>query len=45
MKHGLIGMPLGHSHSPFVHSFFGYDYGLMPTSKEDLADFFGKKDS
>ena len=44
MKHGLIGMPLGHSHSPFVHSFFGYDYGLMPTSKEDLADFFGKKD-
>lgn len=46
MEYGLIGMPLGHSHSPFVHTALGYtdSYVLMPVEDKRLADFFAKKD-
>ena len=39
MEYGLIGCPLGHSHSPFVHRHFGYEYDLRVLEKEELADF------
>ena len=44
MKYGLIGKPLIHSHSPFVHSFFGYEYLLKELEENELDDFFAKKD-
>lgn len=44
MKYGLIGKPLIHSHSPFVHSFFGYEYLLKELEESELADFFAKRD-
>lgn len=40
MDYFLIGMPLGHSHSPYVHSFFGYEYGLKPIEQKDLESFY-----
>ena len=42
MEYGLIGYPLGHSHSPFVHSFFGYSYELKEVKGEDLPNFFNE---
>ncbi|MBR1747389.1 MAG: shikimate dehydrogenase [Clostridia bacterium] len=44
MQYGLIGTPLGHSHSPYVHSFFGYEYVLRPVEREDLAGFIAEGD-
>lgn len=44
MRYGLIGMPLGHSHSPFVHSCFGYSYSLIPVASEELEEFFQMRD-
>lgn len=44
MEYGLIGCPLGHSHSPFVHRQFGYDYDLRVVEKEDLGAFLTEGD-
>lgn len=39
-KYGLIGCPLGHSHSPKVHSMLGdYEYKLYEISAENLPGF------
>lgn len=43
MQYGLIGYPLGHSHSPFVHTPYGYDYVLHELPEKDLAHFLKKK--
>lgn len=40
MKFGLIGNPLGHSHSPFLHERFGIEgYELHPLREEDFDAF------
>lgn len=44
MKYGLIGTPLGHSHSPFVHSFFGYEYELRTVERDELEEFIKEGD-
>lgn len=45
MKYGLIGEKLGHSFSKLIHSFIGdYEYELKEINREDLGDFFRKKD-
>lgn len=43
MRYGLIGTPLGHSHSPFVHAVFGYPYELIPVEKEELKAFIAER--
>ena len=41
MKYGLIGNPLGHSRSPFLHEFFGTaPYDLVQIAESDLDAFF-----
>ena len=45
MKYGLIGNPLGHSHSPFLHGFFGDDsYALEQIDESRLEDFLKERD-
>lgn len=45
MQYALIGEKLGHSFSKEIHeSVFGYDYNLLPLSKDDLPEFFKKRD-
>ena len=45
MKYGLIGNPLGHSHSPFLHGFFGDDsYVLEQIDESRLEDFLKERD-
>lgn len=45
MKLGLIGMPLGHSWSPAIHSYLIHeDYSLFPLHEEELKPFLEKKD-
>lgn len=41
----LIGNPLGHSHSPFIHRALGrYEYELMPLSEDKLESFIKEGD-
>lgn len=45
MKYGLIGEKLGHSFSKEIHSLIAdYKYDLKEISKNELDDFFQKKD-
>ncbi len=45
MEYGLIGERLGHSFSREIHAKIAdYDYELCEISKENLADFFEKRD-
>ncbi|MCR5079136.1 MAG: shikimate dehydrogenase, partial [Bacilli bacterium] len=45
MKFGLVGHPLGHSYSPFLHQQFGdYGYELFDLDEKELASFFKKKE-
>lgn len=45
MKYGLIGNPLGHSRSPFLHEFFGtVPYDLVQIAESDLAPFLARRD-
>lgn len=45
MKYGLIGNPLGHSHSPFLHAFYGeQDYVLRQIDENRVADFLTERD-
>lgn len=45
MKYGLIGNPLGHSRSPFLHEFFGTaPYDLVQIAESDLDAFFARRD-
>lgn len=45
MKYGLIGNPLGHSHSPYLHGKFGIDgYELHPLGKDELEEFFKRRE-
>ena len=45
MKLGLIGKPLGHSKSPWIHKeLTGADYSLWELGSEELDGFFAKKD-
>lgn len=40
MKCGLLGKTLGHSYSPYIHSFLGdYSYSLFEKQPEELAEF------
>ena len=40
MKCGLLGKTLGHSYSPYIHSFLGeYSYELFEKQPEELEDF------
>lgn len=40
MQCGLLGGKLGHSYSPFIHSFLGdYQYNLYEKTAEELEDF------
>ena len=38
-RFGLLGETLGHSHSPWIHAHFGYDYRLYPVSLTQLEDW------
>lgn len=41
MEYGLLGEKLGHSFSPQIHrALAGYDYRLLPTAPEDVAELF-----
>ena len=45
MRYGLIGNPLGHSHSPYLHSRFGVEgYELCVLQPDELAEFFRKRE-
>lgn len=44
MEYGLIGEKLGHSYSAEIHPLLGYNYELHPIKKEDLEEFFKKRD-
>lgn len=45
MEYGLIGEKLGHSFSKTIHEkLANYTYDLHPIAKEDLSDFFEKKE-
>lgn len=35
----LIGKKLGHSYSPFIHSFFGYDYQNVELEEDNIERF------
>jgi len=40
MKCGLLGKTLGHSYSPYIHTFLGdYSYSLFEKQPDELADF------
>ena len=42
---GLIGMPLGHSFSPKLHSMLAdYDYSLIPLEEKSLPVFLQTED-
>lgn len=44
MRLGLIGMPLGHSWSPAIHSFLIHkDYDLIPLQANELGPFLKEK--
>ncbi len=44
-KCGLVGGALSHSFSPMIHNFFSdYSYSLFPMDKEELSEFFTKKE-
>lgn len=44
MRYGLIGSPLGHSHSPFLHERMGGEgYALLELPESALAGFFAAK--
>ncbi|MBQ3492116.1 MAG: shikimate kinase, partial [Oscillospiraceae bacterium] len=37
---GLLGKTLGHSYSPYIHTFLGdYSYSLFEKQPDELADF------
>lgn len=44
MEYGLIGKNIDYSFSPYIHSLLGYDYGVRNLEREELSDFFAKKD-
>ena len=45
MKCGLLGKTLGHSYSPYIHSFLGeYSYDLFEKQPEELGDFLKNGD-
>lgn len=45
MKFGLIGNPLGHSHSPRLHREFGTgDYALLQMEEDALAPFLAARE-
>lgn len=44
MEYGLIGKNIDYSFSPYIHSLLGYDYGVRNLEREELADFFAKRD-
>ena len=45
MRYGLIGSPLGHSHSPFLHERMGGEgYALLELPESALAGFFAAKE-
>lgn len=39
IKACLIGKKLGHSYSPFIHSFFGYEYKNVELEEDKIEDF------
>ncbi len=44
-RFGLIGESLSHSFSPMIHAMIGgYDYGLYPIARENLAEFIRETD-
>ena len=44
-RYGLLGEKLGHSFSPQIHrELGGYAYTLMEVRREDLPDFFARRD-
>ena len=44
MRYGLIGNPLGHSHSPFLHERMGGEgYALLELPESALSGFFAAK--
>lgn len=44
MEYGLLGEKLGHSFSPQIHrALAGYDYRLLPTAPEDVAELFRRR--
>lgn len=44
MRYGLIGSPLGHSHSPFLHERMGGEgYALLELPESALSGFFAVK--
>lgn len=45
MEYGLLGEKLGHSFSPQIHrALAGYDYRLLPTPPEEVAELFRRRD-
>lgn len=45
MEYGLLGEKLGHSFSPQIHrALAGYDYRLLPTPPEEMAELFRRRD-
>ena len=45
MEYGLIGVKLGHSHSPRIHgAFFDYNYILRELTAEELPGFLERRD-
>ena len=45
MRYGLIGNPLGHSHSPFLHERMGGEgYALLELPENALSGFFAAKE-
>ncbi len=44
MKYGLVGEKLGHSYSCEIHALIGdYDYKLTPLAKDEVAEFFKRR--
>ena len=45
IEYGLLGETLAHSFSPQLHlAFGGYEYGLLPTPRDQLEDLFAKRE-
>lgn len=43
--YGLIGSPLGHSYSHYIHEMFGlYEFSLMPMNEREFKKFIRKRD-
>lgn len=40
----LIGKKLGHSYSPFIHSFFGYDYQNVEIDEDNIENLLKNSD-